>query len=473
MKTQVTTLIALLMLVSMSMWADETITVTATQDEIAEQLDLKAVANIFGQAKNLEEFEKLINDEEQHISNLDLNGDGQVDYLRVIETAEGNKHLVIIQAVLAQDIFQDIASIYVERDESTQTTTVQVVGDEYIYGTNYIIEPVYVVTPIIFDWFWGPTWSVWYSPYYWGYYPAWWHPFGCWAHDIYWGHIYNWHHWHSYCSYRHPHEPRPGFHSFNRNDHRRDFATRHPNSGFNSRHGNMRNARELQPARNSIASRNAAPATRSAAANGARQTANSRTFNSVHAGNGNTRLSSNTRTISGSTRNGQVQGRTTSASTRSSASYKTTGGARRDANTASRSASASTRNSATASTSRSSASSASATRSSGSVSRNSTSTPSRSSSSYSGRSSRNSASTPSRSSSSYSGRSSRSSASTPSRSSSSYSGGSRSSYSGGSSRSSGSYSGGRSSGGFSGGGSRSGGSSGGGSRSGGGGGGRR
>ena len=136
MKTRVLTLIGLLTMLSINMWADETITVSATQDEIAEQLDLKAVASAFGQAKNLEEFERVLNDEEQHISNLDLNSDGMVDYLRVIESADGNKHLVIIQAVLAKDIYQDVASIYVERDEVTNETTVQIVGDEYIYGTN-------------------------------------------------------------------------------------------------------------------------------------------------------------------------------------------------------------------------------------------------------------------------------------------------------------------------------------------------
>lgn len=76
-----------------------------------------------------------------------------MDYLRVIETADNNRHLVVIQAVLAKDIYQDVASIFVEKDEKNQIT-VQVVGDEYIYGENYIIEPVYIYRPVIYDWFW-------------------------------------------------------------------------------------------------------------------------------------------------------------------------------------------------------------------------------------------------------------------------------------------------------------------------------
>ena len=68
--------------------ADETVTVTATSSDISENLDLKTVATLFGQSKDLEEFEKNLNDPKSALSNLDLNGDGDVDYLRVIETAD-------------------------------------------------------------------------------------------------------------------------------------------------------------------------------------------------------------------------------------------------------------------------------------------------------------------------------------------------------------------------------------------------
>ena len=144
--------------------ADETVTVTATSSDISENLDLKTVATLFGQAKDLEQFEQLLNNPDSAFSNLDLNGDGEVDYLRVIETADNNRHLVVIQAVLAKDIYQDVASIFVEKDEKDQIT-VQVIGDEYIYGSNYIIEPVYIYRPMIYDWFWGPSWVCWHSPY--------------------------------------------------------------------------------------------------------------------------------------------------------------------------------------------------------------------------------------------------------------------------------------------------------------------
>ena len=122
-----------LVLFSMMAHADETVTVTATTADISENLDLKTVATLFGQAKDLEQFEQMLNNPDSAFSNLDLNGDGDVDYLRVIETADQDRHLVVIQAVLAKDIYQDVASIYVEKDPKSESVTVQVIGDEYIW----------------------------------------------------------------------------------------------------------------------------------------------------------------------------------------------------------------------------------------------------------------------------------------------------------------------------------------------------
>jgi uncharacterized membrane protein YgcG len=231
------------------MRADQTVTVTATSTDISQNLDLKTVATLFGQAKDLEQFEQMLNNPDSAFSNLDLS-DGEVDYLRVIETADNNRHLVVIQAVLAKDIYQDVASIFVEKDEKNQVT-VQVVGDEYIYGANYIIEPVYIYRPYIYDWFWGPSWVCWHSPYYWGYWPSWWHPFYCVDPFIYWDHCY-WHHYHyPICSYRTGHHHRPHYASMRDRVRRNDFAQRHPERSFETRNAsrNMSNAMSIDQTR--------------------------------------------------------------------------------------------------------------------------------------------------------------------------------------------------------------------------------
>ena len=253
--------------------ADETVTVTATSSDISENLDLKTVATLFGQAKDLEQFEQMLNNPDSAFSNLDLNGDGEVDYLRVIETADGNRHLVVIQSVLAKDIYQDVASIFVEKDDNDQIT-VQVVGDEYIYGANYIIEPVYIYRPYIYDWFWGSSWVCWHSPYYWGYWPGWWRPYYCVDPFIYWDHCY-WHHYHyPICSYRTGHHHHAHYRPMYDRVSRNDLATRHPERSFATRNAsrNISNARSLEQGRRTAvrdastvrgtASRTATPSTR-------------------------------------------------------------------------------------------------------------------------------------------------------------------------------------------------------------------
>lgn len=174
MKHLLITLSFLVFLINNSVCQDIT-TVTASSDSVAQNLDLEAVASVFGEASDLEDFEKRLNDPDTQISNLDLNNDGEVDYLRVIEDSKDKTHVVIIQSVIGEDQYQDVATIDVDKDDS-DNTTIQVVGDVNMYGPNYIIEPVYVSPPVIVHWFWGPLYRPWASPYYWGHYPHFYHP---------------------------------------------------------------------------------------------------------------------------------------------------------------------------------------------------------------------------------------------------------------------------------------------------------
>jgi hypothetical protein len=178
MKTKLL-LLALLTLGISSSQAQAGATVYAKNSDISDNLDLRAVASIFGESANLQDFERRLNDPKFQISNLDLNGDDQVDYLRVIESVEDRTHVVIIQAVLDRDVYQDIATIDVERDNYNKVN-VQVVGNTYLYGANYIYEPVYNVTPVIYTSFWITNYRPYYSSWTWNYYPTYyyaWRPY--------------------------------------------------------------------------------------------------------------------------------------------------------------------------------------------------------------------------------------------------------------------------------------------------------
>jgi hypothetical protein len=170
MKSKITLLVLVATLFGTTTKAQNRTTINASTTEISENLDLRAVSSLFGDSRNLEEFERKLNNPRLQISNLDLNEDNEVDYLRVIESIEGRTHLIIVQAVLDKDIFQDIATIEVEKDNYNQVQ-IQVVGNSIMYGPNYIYEPVYLNTPSIYVAFWNHKYQAYTSSWNWNYYP--------------------------------------------------------------------------------------------------------------------------------------------------------------------------------------------------------------------------------------------------------------------------------------------------------------
>ena len=174
-------------------FAQDRTTITATNSDISDNLDLRAVASIFGDSDNLNDFEVRLNDPNAKISNLDLNGDNQVDYLRVIESVERNTHLIIIQSVIGPNNYQDIATVEIEKD-SNNRVQIQVVGDVFMYGNNYIYEPVYSYAPLIYTSFWANNYVPYCSAYSWGYYPnsyVFWSPFSIFAYHNHIGNFIN------------------------------------------------------------------------------------------------------------------------------------------------------------------------------------------------------------------------------------------------------------------------------------------
>ena len=149
--------------------------VYAENYQIDQNLDLNAVASLFGDSRDLDDFERRLNDPYYQMSNLDLNNDGYVDYLRVIETVDRDFHFITIQAVIGHRRYQDIATLEIYR--SYEQTHIQVVGNTYIYGPNYIIEPHYSYRPQIFNLFWQPRYYQAYRSHYrWRHYPSYYRP---------------------------------------------------------------------------------------------------------------------------------------------------------------------------------------------------------------------------------------------------------------------------------------------------------
>lgn len=243
--------IALLTLGFSSVQVQSQTTVYAKNSDISDNLDLRAVASMFGESANLQDFERRLNDPKYQISNLDLNGDNEVDYLRVIESVENRTHVVIIQAVLDRDVYQDIATIDVERDNYNKVS-VQVVGNTYLYGANYIYEPVYSVTPVIYNSFWVTNYRPYYSTWSWNVYPTYyaaWRPYPIYRYRNNINICINVNNHYNYVStrrsYRAPvlYESRRAY----------GYETRRPDYSFAQRHSNVSNRYDLDQRR--VASR--------------------------------------------------------------------------------------------------------------------------------------------------------------------------------------------------------------------------
>lgn len=105
-----------------------------------DHLNLYGVLELFKQSASLELFEESLNKPDTYVNNLDLNNDNVVDYVKVTELIENQTHVVVLQTLLAEFETHDVAVIYIERSEHG-VVTLQIVGNDELYGPNYLIEP--------------------------------------------------------------------------------------------------------------------------------------------------------------------------------------------------------------------------------------------------------------------------------------------------------------------------------------------
>lgn len=190
-----------------------------------DNFDLQGALQMFKEAASPEDFEKAINSEGNHVNNLDLDGDGNIDYIRVVSKVEKDAQIFVLQVPVSSSENQDIAVIEIEKT-GKESAIIQIVGDEDIYGEEVIVEPDsdikdgayidysnnsnlsgpnvsfdYIAPRIVVNvWLWpsvrfvyGPAYKPWVSPWRWNAYPGWWKPW----------HPYKWQVWHPYRTHYH------------------------------------------------------------------------------------------------------------------------------------------------------------------------------------------------------------------------------------------------------------------------------
>lgn len=210
-----------------------------------DNLNLAAVLDIFQKSPTLEGFEAALNSDTSRVNNLDLNNDGRVDYIKVYDKADGDLHTIVLQVDINDQESQDVAVIFVEKKGND--ITIQMVGDEDLYGKNYVLEPStdnsrrpvqtrnpgytgeqtiinnyyynttntnfdytpnYAPVPsswVIVQFMYSPFYRPWYSPWRWAYYPGWYRPWNPWYWDTYYNHWYYHNSWNGWWYWRAPH----------------------------------------------------------------------------------------------------------------------------------------------------------------------------------------------------------------------------------------------------------------------------
>lgn len=184
-----------------------------------DNFSLQGALELFKQSASPEAFEKALNSADSKVNNLDLNNDGNTDYVRVINKKDNAVQVFILQAIISDTESQDVAVIELEKT-SDDNAIIQIVGDADIYGESVIAEPAeetdnaFNYTPathgpaaapeavVVNVWFWpcvryvyAPAYTVWVSPWTWVSRPVWYHP---------WRPLP----WHVYHPYRYAYAPR-------------------------------------------------------------------------------------------------------------------------------------------------------------------------------------------------------------------------------------------------------------------------
>jgi hypothetical protein len=199
-----------------------------------DNLNLYAVMDLFRESETLEKFERSLNDENNKLNNLDLDGNNYVDYITVSDYVDGDDHTIVLSVAISKYEKQDVAVFTVNRLKNG-SVQIQLIGDEELYGKNYIIEPIYddnnggtpnpgykgnqqnitvvrTTTYEIASWplmlyIYQPNYVIWRSGWYYGYYPSYWRPWSPFYYHYYYGYHSHWYPTY-YKHYRHWDHPR-------------------------------------------------------------------------------------------------------------------------------------------------------------------------------------------------------------------------------------------------------------------------
>lgn len=145
------------------------VVVTPEAVGLGESLDLQALGELVKSSQNAQSIEQSLN-KSGSINNLDLNGDGQVDYIKVTEYGDGNAKGFSFTVDLPNNETQEIATV--ELKKGTNDAQMNINGNQQLYGANNHYHSSYSLSDLMIMHYLFSYHRPYYSPYHYGYYPS-------------------------------------------------------------------------------------------------------------------------------------------------------------------------------------------------------------------------------------------------------------------------------------------------------------
>ena len=139
------------------------------QPNVTSGFDVNKLAQLVKTSTNPQVLEKAINDPNNHINNLDLDKDGNIDYLKVEEP--GANQLKVVDDVSDSDSVT-VANINIAPNQGNNTADLSIQGNpDYVGSNNYYHSSFSLTDFLLLSYFLRP--HAYYMPYYhYGYYPS-------------------------------------------------------------------------------------------------------------------------------------------------------------------------------------------------------------------------------------------------------------------------------------------------------------
>lgn len=144
------------------------VTVTPEVSNLGDNLDLQALGTIVQKSQNAQDIENALNSDGS-INNLDLDGDGNVDYIKVTEYGSGNTRGFSFTVDLPNDQSQEVATI--ELNKNGNNAQMNINGNQQLYGQNNSYQSNISVSDLLIMSYLFSNHNYYHSPYRYGYYP--------------------------------------------------------------------------------------------------------------------------------------------------------------------------------------------------------------------------------------------------------------------------------------------------------------